>query len=318
VIAGGEEAIAGYGRARNLQPEAPREDTIFEIGSITKVFTALLLAETAEAGLVGLDDPLEAHLPSGVSPPAGNARISLADLASHTGGLPCHPPGALGRVIRRPFHPFHALLDSYVQLAPADLYASLARIKLKTGAKARYSNLGAGLLGMILAERLGCSYGEALRDRILLPLGMRDTFAEVSDDGRGRMADGHTWRGKPQGREFEGPAVLGAGSLRSTAADMLRFLWANLEPPSNRLGSAIELTQRPRAKMGGRIQVGLGWLLGPVGRNRVRMLWHNGGTAGFRSFAGLVREAGAAVVVLGNANRSVDRLAISVLEQITQ
>jgi serine-type D-Ala-D-Ala carboxypeptidase/endopeptidase len=317
VIAGGEQLITGHGRARDLEPGAPRGDTIFEIGSITKVFTGLLLAETAGSGLVRLDDSLAVHLPPGVSPPPGRP-ITLADLASHAAGLPRDPAGLGRRMLRRPLHPLQALLDGYAELAPEDLYRSLATIRLKRGPKARYSNLGAGLLGAILADRVGSSFAEALRERILLPLGMRDTFVELPDAVRGRLADGHTRRGKPQPRQFEGPAVLGAGSLRSTAEDMLRFLRANLEPPANRLGAAIELAQRPRAKLGGRMEVGLGWLFGPVSRDGRRMLWHNGGTAGFRSFAGLVREAGAAVIVLGNANRSVDRLGISVLGEITR
>lgn len=270
-------------------------------------------------GLVALDAPVDACLPAGFASPPWARRITLADLSSHGAGLPRDPPGTLGRIVRRPLHPFHALLDVYEALRPDDLYSSLARMKTRrSGSKGRYSNVGAGLLGNLLADRAGCSYEEAVRARVCFPLAMHDTFVELPDASRGRLADGHTRRGKPQLRQFASPAFLGAGSLRSTADDMLTFLGANLEPPATRLGSAIKLAQRPRARLGGRLEVGLGWLLAPVRRRgRAQMLWHNGGTAGFRSFAGLVKEAGTAVVVLGNANRSVDLLGLRILGEIT-
>jgi serine-type D-Ala-D-Ala carboxypeptidase/endopeptidase len=97
---------------------------------------------------------------------------------------------------------------------------------------------------------------------------------------------------------------------------MLRLLLANLDPPAGRLGAAIELAQRPRARMSRRIETGLGWILTPVRRRSLRMHWHNGGTGGFRSFVGLVRETQTAVVVLANTNRSVDLLGLRLLEAL--
>jgi serine-type D-Ala-D-Ala carboxypeptidase/endopeptidase len=311
--------VVGHGRARDREQEPPSGTTIFEIGSITKVFTALLLADLALEGLVALEAPLDTCLPAGSPAPPWTQRITLADLSSHAARLPGNPPGTLGKMVRRPLHPFHALLDVYEALRPDDLLLSLGEMKArKSGSKAHYSNVGAGLLGTVLADRAGCSYEEAVRARVCLPLAMHDTVVELPDASRGRLADGHTRRGKRQMRRFAAPAFLGAGSLCSTADDMLRFLGANLEPPDTRLGSAIELAHRPRARLGRRVAVGLGWLLAPLRRHgSAQMLWHNGGTAGFRSFAGLVREAGTAVVVLGNANRSVDLLGLRILSEIT-
>ena len=317
-ISRGEHFVSGFGRARDDASDPPNAETIFEIGSITKVFTAVLLAQMAGEGLVGLDDPLDAHLPAGVSPPLREPPATLADLAAHAAGLPRNPKGTVAHVLRHPLHPYRALLDAYASRTVEDVHASLARTKARPpGKRPRYSNVGPGLLGNVLASRAGLSYEEAVRRRVCLPLGMRDTFVDVPAHARARVAQGHTRRGRPR-PPFEDPALLGAGSLRSTAADMLRFLGANLEPPAGPLGAGIELAQRPRARMARRFEIGLGWTIAPVRRRPFRMHWHNGGTGGFRSFAAFVRDAGTAVVVLGNTNRSVDRVGLRMLEALLQ
>ena len=316
VIAGGEHVFAGFGRARDDSSEPPNGQTIFELGSITKVFTGVLLAEMAEEGLVRLDDPLDVHLPSGVSPPIHDGAITLADLASHGAGLPRDPKGTIANILRHPLHPYRALLDAYAALAVQDLYTSLSRTKARAaGRRPRYSNVGAGVLGNVLASRAGLSYQEVVRARVCVPLGLRDTFVEVPEDARARLAQGHSRRGRPR-PPFDAPALIGAGSLRASVDDMLRFLGANLDAPAGRLGAALELAQRPRTRMNKRIETGLGWVIAPVRRRPLRMHWHNGGTGGFRGFVAFVRETKTAVVVLGNTNRSVDLLGLRLLEAL--
>jgi serine-type D-Ala-D-Ala carboxypeptidase/endopeptidase len=167
----GEQRVVGYGRLRRDAQDPPDGGTIFEIGSITKVFTGLLLADLAEEGLVGLDDPLASHLPASVRVPAlGDRQVTLGDLASHAGGLPRDPKGTLGRWLRDRRNP-------YAALSVEELYAGLARTRLRRrpGERVRYSNLGAGMLGDALARAAGRSYEALVRERICLPLGMRDT-----------------------------------------------------------------------------------------------------------------------------------------------
>ena len=136
-----------------------------------------------------------------------------------------------------------------------------------------------------------------------------------STEQAARLAVGHTRRGRPVGR-FELPALAGAGALRSTAPDMLRFLAANLDPASTPLAAQLVRIQRPRHRLCRGMDVGLGWLIvRPRGPARA-MLWHNGGTNGFRSFVGAIRDAGIAVVVLGNTARSVDRLGLRVVRAL--
>jgi CubicO group peptidase (beta-lactamase class C family) len=311
-LAGGEQRVAGYGRCRSGGQDTPDGGTIFEIGSITKVFTGLLLADLAEEGMVGLDDPLASFLPSsGQVPTRGDGQITLGDLASHAGGLPRDPKGTLGRWLGDRRNP-------YAGLSVEELYAGLARTRLRRrpGEKVKYSNLGSGLLGEALARAAGQPYEELVRERICRPLGMPDTMITATGEQTARLATGHTRRGRPVA-PFQLPALAGAGALRSTATDMLRFLEANLDPAQTPLASQLERTQHPRLRAAKRVEVGLGWLLAHPPGAAGPVLWHNGGTSGFRSFAGFAREADTAVVVLSNTARSVDRLGLRLLKALS-
>jgi D-alanyl-D-alanine-carboxypeptidase/D-alanyl-D-alanine-endopeptidase len=310
-LQGSQQRLVGYGRLRAGAQDLPDGGTIFEIGSITKVFTGLLLADLAEQGMVGLDDPLAGYLPAWVrAPTVGGHQITLGDLASHAGGLPRDPKGTLGRWLRDRRNPHAAL-------SVEDLYAGLARTRLRRrpGERVKYSNLGAGLLGDALARAAGRSYEELVRERICLPLGMRDTLITPTGEQAARLATGHTRRGRPTA-PFPLPALAGAGALHSTATDLLRLLRANLDPAHTLLASQIERTQVPRLRTAKRVEVGIGWLIARPPGAAGPMLWHNGGTSGFRSFVAVAREADTAVVVLSNTARSVDRLGLRILKAL--
>jgi D-alanyl-D-alanine-carboxypeptidase/D-alanyl-D-alanine-endopeptidase len=310
-LQGSQQRLVGYGRLRAGAQDLPDGGTIFEIGSITKVFTGLLLADLAEQGMVGLDDPLAGYLPAWVrAPTVGGHQITLGDLASHAGGLPRDPKGTLGRWLRDRRNPHAAL-------SVEDLYAGLARTRLRRrpGERVKYSNLGAGLLGQALARAAGQPYEQLVRERICLPLGMPDTVVTPTSEQTARLATGHTRRGRPA-PPLQLPALAGAGALRSTAADMVCLLRANLEPARTPLAAQLEGTQQPRLRAAKRMQVGLGWLIAHPPGAAGPVLWHNGGTSGFRSFAAVARQTGSAVVVLSNTARSVDRLGLRLLEAL--
>jgi serine-type D-Ala-D-Ala carboxypeptidase/endopeptidase len=312
-LAGGEERVAGYGHTGRAthghagagDPDTPGAGTIFEIGSITKVFTGLLLADLAAHGVVGLDDPVARYLPV----PEG-WEMTLGDLSSHAAGLGRNPRGTLRGWLRDRRNPFAGL-------SVEDVHEGLARTRLRRrpGERARYSNLGAGLLGQALERAAGQPYERLVRERICLPLAMPDTVVVPSTAQAARMAVGHTWRGRPV-PPFEVPALSGAGALRSTAGDMLRFLKANLDPAGTPLAAPLERIQQPRRRMGRGMQVGLGWLVARSPESAGPLLWHNGGTNGFRSFAAVARDRGIAVVVLSNAARSVDRLGLRLVRKL--
>jgi serine-type D-Ala-D-Ala carboxypeptidase/endopeptidase len=300
--AGGDSALWH----RGLLPDGA--SSILEIGSITKTFTGTLLADMAREGLVALDDPVNRHLPDGVRVPSRGREITLEDLASHRSGLPALPKGLLRRAVwpdRR---------DPYARWDAARLEAAVprSRPRRKPGRRAAYSNYGAGLLGYVLARRAGTGYEDLVRERICAPLGLPDTWIDTPEPDRPRVAGGHDRRGRPV-PPWHLAALAGAGGLRSTAADLLFYLRLHDIGADHPLAAAAAETRRTRISRG-RMSIGLGWMsLAPRWKLRRRVFLHEGGTGGFRSFAGFVPEEGVAAVVLANQARGVGRLGMRVL-----
>ena len=145
-------------------------------------------------------------------------------VASHAGGLPRDRKGTRSRWLRDRRNP-------QAGLSVEDLYAGLARTRLRRrpGGRVKYSNLGAGLLGQAVARAAGQPYEQLVRERICRPLGMPDTIITPTGGQTARLATGHARRGRPK-PPLELPALAGAGALRSTAADMVCLLRANLDP----------------------------------------------------------------------------------------
>jgi D-alanyl-D-alanine-carboxypeptidase/D-alanyl-D-alanine-endopeptidase len=283
-------------------------NTIFEIGSVTKVFTATLLAAMVEQGLVALDDPVQRYLPVGVDLPVRGRRITLADLATHTAGLPRLPHGFFLRSLRHRRNP-------YAWFTVGDLYAGLPATRLREpGGRPCYSNLGYGLLGHVLALRAGRGYEQLVQERICGPLGLEDTGVSVSAAARGRFAQGHDRRGRPV-PHWDLPVLAAAGGLRSTVADLLSFLRLQLGEGDAALARAAALTQTTRSRHRG-VPFGLGWTRLPLLGSEHELLFHNGGTGGFRSFVGFVPASATAVAVLSNSARSVDALGFRILGRV--
>lgn len=307
----GETTVAVRGRVGDDRRDAPDARTIFEIGSITKIFTATLLADLAREGALGLDDPVQKHLPDGIVVPVRGRPITLADLASHTSGLPRLPKGFLRIALRDRANP-------YASYTVEQLHAAVTATKPRRppGRKARYSNYGMGLLGHVLELRASRSYGELVAERITGPLGMTDTGIAVSGDALGRFAQGHDRRGRPV-PHWELPTLAGAGALRSTVTDMLRFLDAQLGDAPAGLAEAMRTTQEPRATRGA-LAVGLGWMSLPIKELGRRVIWHDGGTGGFRSVAGFVEDGETTIVVLASSARAVDQLGLDIAKQLAR
>ncbi|MDQ3673258.1 MAG: serine hydrolase, partial [Gemmatimonadota bacterium] len=279
-------------------------NTVFEIGSITKVFTAALLADMVARGEVRLEDPVGRYLPSFVRVPTRKGkRITLLDLATQFSGLPRLPENLNPRDPTNP----------YADYTVDQLYAFLSGYQLTRdiGEQFEYSNLGLGLLGHALALRAGKSYEQLLRERILDPLDMKDTRIVLSRSMQSRLSPGHDEQGVRAGN-WDLPTLAGAGALRSTAGDMLKFLAANLQIQSTPLTRALAMTRGARRDIGGPMKIGLGWqILNPFGRT---IVWHNGGTGGYRAFIGLDAESQRGAVVLSNQSVSADDIGLHILE----
>lgn len=284
------------------KPVGPR--TMFEIGSITKVFTSLALADMVVRGQVGLDDSLQRYLPNDVKSPERNGKaITLRLLAAQRSGLPRMPTN---------FAP-HDSTNPYADYDVELLYDFLSGYILPRdpGAQYEYSNFGVGLLGTVLARHDQDSYADLIERRVTRPLGMKSTMVRLDSDARNRLATGHA-DGKPA-RNWDLDALAGAGGLRSDAEDMTRFVAAAMGLASTPLDSAFRLTEVPQFDAGSpTMRIGLGWHI--LQRPAMSIVWHNGGTGGYRSFAGFdpVRRVG--VVVLANSTVSVDDIGFHVLD----
>jgi len=285
--------VIAYGHLGQGDSRPLNSDTVFEIGSLTKVFTSLLLADMVQRGEVALDDPVSSYLPASVRMPQRNGRqITLVDLAMHTSGLPRLPTNLQ---IKNPDNP-------YASYTVADLYQFLSSYQLNRdpGSQYEYSNLGGGLLGHVLALRAGMSYEALVRSRICDPLGMKDTRITLTPEMKARLAVGHN-QGLEPVANWDFPALAGAGALRSTASDMLTFLAANLGYTKSPLAPAMAAmlkVRRPTGQPG--LETGLAWLI--VTANSKEIVWRNGGTGGYRSFMGFDPAAGIGVVVLSNTS----------------
>jgi D-alanyl-D-alanine-carboxypeptidase/D-alanyl-D-alanine-endopeptidase len=269
-------------------------DTIFEIGSISKVFTSLILADMANRKEVALDDPAAKYLPENVKMPERNGRsITLLDLSTHTSGLPRLPSNLKFKDPRNP----------YADYSVDDLYQFLSSYELPRdpASEFEYSNLGGGLLGHLLANRAGTDYESLIGTRITQPLGMPDTSITLSSSMKQRMATGHTAMLAPTAN-WDLPTLAGAGALRSSVHDMLTFLEAFLDYKESPLAPAMKAMLEVRRPTG-HAEIGLGWLIySPEGREIAN---HDGGTGGFRSWVGYDPKERIGVVVLSNASTPI-------------
>jgi CubicO group peptidase (beta-lactamase class C family) len=219
---GGRRHVFGWGHLARDSTAVPDGQTVFEIGSITKLFTVNLLTELMLAGRVRLMDPVGKFLPPSVQVPTYHGHeITLFHLATHTSSLP-RLPNNLWPTVKDQQNP-------YANYTVDDLYRFLNgyRLRRMVGSKIAYSNLGMGLLGHILALVDGRPYEQAVVERLCRPLGMADTTTTLSPDQRQRLAHGHDESGKPVSG-WDLPTLPGAGAFHSTAGDMLRYLEANL------------------------------------------------------------------------------------------
>lgn len=309
IIEHGKRLVFCYGTAK--------PDSVFEIGSISKTFTATILAQMVEQGKVRLDEPVRELLPPGtVTKPASGAEITLVDLSDQHSGLPRMPDN---------FHPADPA-NPYADYDAKLLYAYMAKqgVALPPNAPFGYSNLGVGLLGQALANRANLPYPALLQAQVTGPLGMHDTAITLTPAMQTRFIQGYDGDHKPA-HAWDLLALAGAGGIRSTADDMLTYLQAQLhpdslppsakkEPDGKTLPHAIAMTHAVHADVGGGMHIALNWFR----IDETGSYWHNGGTGGYSSYALFNPDKDFAVVVLSNTTVGPDSISDALGSHIAQ
>ena len=284
--------------------ERPNNLTIYEIGSVSKLFTSLLVADAAVQKQIVLLNPVEVENKAKIVLPSyGGRRINWLDLCSHRSGLPRLPSNLTVVSIENPYRAYNAV--------NAAEFLSQYQLPRKPGERQEYSNFGDSVLGYLIAENAKSDYQTLLRGRIAKPLRMDDCTFTLSDSQQKRLAIPH----RPVGKVvpiWDWADMPGAGGVRATLRDMMRFAKAQLEPPQGAIGEAIELAwkQHIQADASGPA-MGLGWMILPDGQTR----WHNGETGGSHSIIVVNRELRTAVIVLSNTapGDNVDQLAMELV-----
>jgi len=279
-------------------------DTIFELGSITKAYTGTLLADMANRGELKFDENLRALLAHQKTPERNGKFISLQMLAQHTSGLPRLPENFAPKDSR----------DPYADYSEKMMFDFLKNYKLTRdpGEKSEYSNYGSGLLGQLLGARVKKPYEDLLRERFFAPLKMDATYVRLPAELKPRFTNGHDELLRTT-MHWDMSVFSAAGALRSSVNDQLKWLDACLGNGPPRIVEAIQAATVPRVPAGvPSVEVALGWHVTKA--NGGEIIWHNGGTGGFRTFLGYVPSRKIGVVVLSNATNGVDDIGMHLLD----
>jgi CubicO group peptidase (beta-lactamase class C family) len=309
IICGGKTYTYGYGETKKGNGQLPDDRTIFEIGSITKTFTASLLAALVLEKRCRLNDPVSKYLPDSLPLlQTGSIPVTLKMLANHTSGLPRVPSDLEAVTGASPSDPYARYDDN-------DLFSYLDTVRLRSvpGLRMQYSNLGFGLLGTVLEKISGLPYQKLLQEQICDQLKMGDTRTVLNSEQQKRFAQGNNGLGETGHWHFE--SLAGCGAIRSTVHDLLLYLQAHFKPgDATLLTGAFRLCERPTFNLPGR-KTGLAWM-NPDGLPHT--YWHNGGTGGFRTFCAYNPDQRVAVVVLANSTVSTDKAGFALIRAFTR
>jgi len=295
VLKDGKIYYYGYGETAKGNGQVPVQTTIFEIGSISKTFTATLLADEVNKGKIKLGDPVNKYLPDSIPPIIyDGVPVTIQSMMNHSSGIP-----------RMPDNFGTNETDPYIDYDDSKLFSFYKNFKpaRKVGDKYEYSNLAVGTVGVILERINKTNYESLLLKTITQPLGMNDTREYLHATDSARFAKGY------DNGQYAAPwnfkAFMGAGGIRSTAQDMIKYAQAQLGTPQAALNKDIQLTHIPTFKTP-EATVGLAWHIIKPGNDS--LLFHNGGTGGYRSYLAVNPQKKFAVVMLSNTTISVDGL----------
>jgi CubicO group peptidase (beta-lactamase class C family) len=305
-IIDGKSATYYYGETELGNGKLPGANTVFEIASISKTFTAAILAWYVNEGKLKLNDPIIKYLPDTVAANPALQNITLVNLINHTSGLPSLPLNfskQKGYTDANPYKSYNRQM----------LFAYLKNCTLRSepGKDYAYSNLGVGLLGVILERVSKKPYQQLVVEIISKPLAMKNTTQRLSTQAAANLAtlyDEEARKTVP----WDFDALAACGSLKSTVTDLLLYAKANMIKADNKLSQAFELTHQ--VTFAADTPVGLGWHIIKV--EGISYVYHNGQTSGSSSFLAYNREKNIALVILSNATASLDATGVGILKSI--
>jgi len=293
--------IISYGELEKGSGKKPDENSLYGIGSITKLFTCSLLADMVKSGKMKLNDPISKYLPDSVNTPTYNGKeIRLYDLATHTSGLPPRPDNLY------PLNPNNPYGDYTI----SEAYSFLSHYKLsrEIGIRYEYSNIGVGLLGYIIAKESNSDFETTVHRKICKPLRLKHTVITVSEKLKKNMAIPYDNEGNLVIEWTFSPVFAGAGSFKSTTNDMLEFVAANLGLISSKLTQTLIQTHLKHPQN----NISLGWHIwndfGSINYG------HSGSTIGYKSFVGFNNESRTGVVVLSNKTDAIIDIGLHLLD----
>lgn len=304
VDANGRQIVA-EGCKSDQNHTLPDGNTIYEIGSITKVFTSLVLADMSLKHQLNLTDPISKFLPKTVKTPVRNGKeISLLSLSTHRSGMPRFPYNVDPKNLEQPYADY--TVDKLYE------YVSHFEPPFDIDTKWKYSNVAYGLLGNILTLAAKKDFETLITEEICKPLNLNNTVISLTAKQKSNLATGHAETGTAVGLTDLG-AIGPGGSIRSTVNDLLTFAEANLGIIKTNLSPAIELTHLPQAKKDGNdTYTTMGWTLASDdGKN---LLFKDGGMPGYCTFLGIDKKNKIGVVVLSNSNNSVSDIGRHILD----
>jgi CubicO group peptidase (beta-lactamase class C family) len=299
ILRNGKMYFYNYGETAKGNKKLPNQHTIYEIGSISKTFTATLLADAVNSGKISLGDPVSKYLPARI--PAlefEGVPVTIKMLSNHSSAIPRMPPNFTAYATDP--------LNPYKNYGLDQLFAMYSTLKLSRtpGTTYEYSNLAVGTLGAILENIQKKSFEQLVVQKICNPLHMNDTRQYIRKGDSARFAKGYSETGKYNG-QWDFKMLAAAGALRSTAFDMLLYAKANISTASPSLNKAIQLTHAVTFSDGTN-RVGLGWHLLKLDNDDI--FFHGGGTGGYRSYLAINPTKKFAVVVLSNTAVETDEL----------
>lgn len=304
IVKGDKEYYYSYGTTSNPANTNIDANSLFEIGSITKIFTSIILAQDVLQHKASLEDKVSRYFPDISNRELD--KVSLRDLVTHSSGLPRMATN-FSASIKDEGNPYRSFGEQELKD-----YLSIATLNWEPGVKYLYSNVGVGLMGYILSQQHHLGYESLVQQKVCHPFGMYNTVMNFNGEQRKALALGHSNGNIVSNWDFQ-DATAGQGALRSSAKDMVKFIKMNLFPEQSPFKDAILLTQQLQFtdKNNGR-QMGMGWHMGTF-RNE-KYLEHTGGTGGYRSFICVLPESKMGIIVMSNSNNDVGALGSQILK----